>query len=78
MTHYWDPDQEIGRWFDENEQLIGFEFNHGLVVWDSYLLFGSEATWEQTPAPLVLFGYTIIADSEELLEATKMLWADPA
>lgn len=75
VTHYWDPDQEIGRWFDENEQLVGFDFNRGPIVWDSFLLFGPNATWEETPAPLVAFGNTVIADKEELLEAAKMILA---
>ena len=34
VTHYWDPDLSIGRWFDANEDQIGFEFNKGPIVWD--------------------------------------------
>lgn len=73
VTHYWDPDQEVGRWFDQNEQSIGFDFNRGPVVWDSFLLFGPEATWTATPSHLVSFGNTVLADKEELLEATMEL-----
>ena len=73
VTHYWDPDQDIGRWFDQNEQVIGFEFNKGPVVWDSFLLFGPEATWSGFPAPLISFGNTVIADNDELHEATMTL-----
>ena len=73
VTHFWDPDQEIGRWFEQNEQLIGFDFDKGPIVWDSFLLFGPAATWAETPQPLVSFGNTVIADKEELLEAAMTL-----
>lgn len=73
VTHYWDPDQVVGRWFDENEQNIGFDFNKGPVVWDSYFLFGPEATWDSIPTPLISYGNTVLADKEELLEATQHL-----
>lgn len=73
VTHYWDPDQEIGRWFDQNEQSIGFDFNRGPIVWDAFLLFGPEATWKDIPDPLISFGNTVIADNDELHEATMTL-----
>ncbi len=73
VTHYWDPDREIGSWLDENEEVIGFDFKLGPVVWDSFLLFGPDATWDVAPVPLVSFGNTIIADKEELHDATMTL-----
>lgn len=73
VTHYWDADQDIGRWFDQNEQAIGFDFNNGPIVWDSFLLFGPEATWSDLPTPLISFGNTVIADNDELHEATMKL-----
>lgn len=69
VTHLWDPDREIGRWFNDNKQAIGFEFNLGIIVWDAFLLFGPDATWDEVPAPLVSFGYTVIGE-RELLRAT--------
>ena len=71
VTHYWDADQEIGTWFEENENLIGFDFNKGPIVWDSFFLFDSEATWDDFPFPLVTYGNTVLADKEELLAATQ-------
>ncbi len=73
VTHYWDPDLSIGRWFDANEDQIGFEFNKGPIVWDSYFLFGPEAMWASTPSPLISYGNTILAEREELLEATQAI-----
>lgn len=73
VTHYWDPNQDVGRWFDENEQAICFDFNKGPIVWDSYLLFGPEVTWAAVPAPLISFGNTVISDKDDLLEATQTL-----
>ena len=73
VTHYWDPDQEIGRWFNDNKAAIGFEFDKGPVVWDSFHLFGPDAVWGETPGPLVSFGNTVMADNDLLMVSVAEL-----
>ncbi len=71
VTHYWDIDQEIGAWFYDNQDLIGFEFDKEPIVWDSFFLFGPEATWAEIPKPLFSYGNTVLAEKEELLVAVQ-------
>lgn len=73
VEHYWDSDQEIGRWFDQNEDLVGFDFTKGPIVWDSFFLFGSDATWDAFPTHLVAYGNTVTRDKDLLLESVRSL-----
>jgi mercuric reductase len=55
VTHYWDKDKLIGRWMVE-QKVVDYPRR---TLWDSYLLFGPEAAWEETPAPLVGWGMPV-------------------
>lgn len=59
VLHFWDADRDIGRWFAEYE-------GYGGTVWDTYYVFGPEATWESGPAPLLSVDATIIDKREKL------------
>ncbi len=73
VTHYWDADRDIGAWFDQNEQQIGFEFTKGPIVWDSFFLFGPDSTWEAVPSDLIAYGNTVLDDKILLREAYEAL-----
>ena len=74
VVHYWDDDQEIGWWFQDHKEEVGFSFFSGSVVWDSYLLFDAEATWTEIPQPLESFGFTVLADKDELAQALDQIF----
>ncbi len=74
VVHYWDSDAEIGRWFGQNQDNIGFSYFSDAVVWDAYFLFGPDAEWTDVPTPLESFGFTVLADKEELFETIGDLW----
>lgn len=74
VIEYWDEQRLSGPWFFEQREQIGFEFFGGAVVWDSSLLFGPQATWEEVPSPLEHFGYTVIARSDRLHTELQRLW----
>lgn len=60
VTHLWDVEPVTPFWFAENvDQTAGF-------VWDTYLLYGADATWDEIPAPLVDVGATVIERRERL------------
>jgi hypothetical protein len=61
VTEYWDGDINAGPWFAEN-----LPFDHGPLAWDVYYLFGADARWEEAPAPLVSYGYTLLNSRERL------------
>lgn len=75
VTQYWDADGDIGTWFEDHEDVIGFSSNTGTFVWDAYLLFGPDATWENTPEPLALYGRTVLAAKDELLAEVTDIWS---
>lgn len=74
VVHYWDTEGDIGRYFGENQDAIGFRYFSGATVWDAYLLFGPEAKWTDVPTPLESFGFTVLADKEELAQAVTRIW----
>ncbi len=61
VTHLWDGPGVSGGWFVGN--LPAYD---GGSDWDFYLLFGPEAEWTETPAPLLSSGVTVIGESERL------------
>lgn len=62
VTHLWNGDASVGAWFKEHVT-PGYR---GKVQWDAYFLYGSEASWEESPAPLVDWGRTVMGESETL------------
>ena len=60
VIHFWDGDLQVGQWFAK--QVDGFEG----ISWDTYYLYGPDATWENTPSPLMGSGGTIYGERETL------------
>jgi len=60
VLHFWDAGRFAGPWFAKNiDGADGY-------MWDTYLLFGPNATWDKAPAPLLGAGGTIIDVGSEL------------
>jgi len=55
------PDARVLHFWD-GEQIDGYEG----VAWDTYYLFGPEATWETVPSSLVSSGGTIYGERQAL------------
>ena len=75
VTHWWDEGKAAGRWYmpriDEMRDTMasgsgGFAGN---VLWDSYLVYGPEARWDDSPTGLRRWGRTILRTQEGLREA---------
>jgi hypothetical protein len=62
VTHFWDAGRFAGPWFARNiDGANGF-------MWDTYLLYGPDAKWEDKPNPLLGSGATIIDTGTQLQE----------
>ena len=60
VVHLWDGAQTTARWFAENEDF------HLPIAWDVYYLYGPNARWDETPAPLLSSGSTILFRKDTL------------
>ena len=68
VTHFWDGERQVGGWFAE--QVEGYRG----VSWDTYYLYGPQASWETIPFPLVGSGGTIIQMRKQLeMQAQTLL-----
>jgi hypothetical protein len=62
VRHFWDGERTIGRWLAESG--VG---NPGSgIIWDAYFVFGPDAVWNDTPAPLSAFGTPVISHTSTL------------
>ena len=52
VTRLWDERKIVGRWLVDHK-VVNYA---GEVLWDAYLLFGPQAVWGATPAPLISWG----------------------
>ena len=60
VIHFWDGERQVGIWFAENVE------GYRGVSWDTYFLYGPDATWETIPTSLVGSGGTIYDQRETL------------
>ncbi len=60
VTHLWDERRVTGPYFAQHLP-DGQDF-----VWDTYILYGGAAHWDDGPAPVRSSGYTVIRKREEL------------
>jgi hypothetical protein len=67
VLHFWDADRFAGRWF---AKAVTGEAGY---MWDTYLLYGPNATWDTAPGPLVDSGGTIIDTSQQLRDKLVLL-----
>ena len=68
MTQYWDPEGVTGTYFAEAD-LGGLGYSG--FVYDVYYVFGSDAAWADTPAPLADAGSPVLYEGDKLLAALK-------
>ena len=72
VVHLWDAEDVSGAWLADN--VTG---NQG-SDWDTYLLFGPDATWTSQPTPLASSGSTVAAQIDQLSHAiSPLLTATP-
>jgi hypothetical protein len=69
VTHLWDRKKDAGKWFKKN---VPSDYNKP-VMWDAYYLYDADATWDQTPAPMVSWGRTLLESRHELLKQVSIL-----
>lgn len=67
VTHYWDGERVIGQWFAK--EIDDYEG----IAWDTYYLYGPDATWENIPSPLVVSGGTIYGERAALEKQVSKL-----
>ena len=60
VIHFWDGERQVGEWFAQ--EVEGYRG----VSWDTYYLYGSDATWEAVPTSPVASGGTIYGERERL------------
>jgi hypothetical protein len=60
VMHFWDDERVIGQWIAK--EIDGYEG----ISWDTYYLFGPDATWETIPSPMMGSGGTIYGEREAL------------
>ena len=63
VTNYYDSGRLVGSWFGSHVE------TEGRIVWDAYYLYGAEAAWTSSPAPLLSSGSTVIGSSSDLAAA---------
>lgn len=61
VTHYWDEDKVLGRWFAPKFQ----EGNEG-AMWDTFLLYPPNAHWDQDITKPLAWGCPVIKDRDGL------------
>jgi hypothetical protein len=73
VEHRWDETKAAGRWFLTNlPSLHPSRGGDGVfpqrvdALWDTYLLFGRDATWNDTPNGVLSWGYTVMRTRPKL------------
>lgn len=62
VVHFWDEEKAVGRWYGSHPQ-----YGKGdSVWWDTYLLYGPESRWQESPSHLIKIGSTILEARNEL------------
>jgi hypothetical protein len=74
VEHRWDEPKAAGRWFLTHLQALrpsrggdGVFPQRVDALWDSYLLFDRDASWNDTPSGVVSWGYTVMRTRAQLL-----------
>jgi hypothetical protein len=75
VTQWWDADRIVGQWL-ANKQNIDLG-DHGAVIWDAFLLFGTDAQWQSSPSDLLAWGTPIVGRFPELADTLTPLLEAP-
>ena len=67
VVHLWDEPNVSGEWLATNVQ------GHQGSDWDTYLLFGPDATWTSQPTPLRSSGSSVASEIDQLNRALSPL-----
>ena len=70
VTHLWDEEKIVGRWFGENFELVGC---NNEVLWDAFFVFGPDAVWMDKPEPLESSGFPIYKKRRALQDCVQGL-----
>ena len=70
VTHLWDEEHNIGRWFAQNFEVEGCNKE---VAWDVFFVFEPDAAWKDRPESLVDAGAPIWTRREDLRDALEPL-----
>jgi len=68
----WDEPKADGTWYGQRTSSIRLQltpdskWGDGEVLWDSFLLYGANARWDDVPTDLIHWGRTIVAGRETL------------
>ena len=82
VIHRWDEPKVVGTWFAPRTEAIRPQlapdsaWGKGEVLWDSYLLYGADARWDEAPSGLIHWGRTIVAGRETLKTDFEKLCAE--
>jgi hypothetical protein len=67
VTSFWDDRKVTGRWFDENVTRLGERQGvANRIEWDSYVLFGPDAQWGESPPDHVSWGRPLVQEAGRL------------
>jgi hypothetical protein len=80
VTHLWDEEKIVGRWYNERADSMRPSLTpeskwNGQILWDSYLLYAPDATWDDAPTRLLRWGRTIVAAREALRRDFEAMFA---
>ena len=70
VLHFWDEKKLLGRWFAQRENP---QHTDAGIVWDAFYLYGSDASWDSEPAPLISTGATVQDEAENLKRSIEPL-----
>lgn len=73
VEHRWDEPKAAGRWFLSHlSSLRPSRGGDGVfpqrvdALWDSYLMFDRNATWNEIPSGVLSWGYTVLRTRDQL------------
>ena len=83
VTHRWDEAKTVGRWYGQQtshmqRQLTPDSSWNGEILWDSYVLYGSDARWDDVPTGVIHWGRTIVAARDTLRADAEKLFHRPS
>lgn len=59
VIQFWDEGKSLGRFYERHLQQTG-------IVWDTYVLYDPQATWEEKPSPPAGWGRPVIVTRHKL------------